>query len=61
MPWGDWQFWVVTVASLAALLLILRPLLVQTFSRRGGQGPKRANLTLEGRQVDQSRRSSRHE
>ncbi|MCP4758937.1 MAG: hypothetical protein GY894_08140 [Planctomycetes bacterium] len=61
MPWGDWQFWLVTIASFGAILLLLRPFLIRTLSPRGRKHSKRANLTLEGRQVDQSRRSSRHD
>ncbi|MDX1998520.1 MAG: hypothetical protein SF066_12450 [Thermoanaerobaculia bacterium] len=27
VPWGDWQFWVVTAVALGGLLALLRPLL----------------------------------
>lgn len=50
MPWGDWQFWVATVAAAAALAFVVRPLL----PRRRGQGPsasarpRRTELTIRG-------------
>lgn len=49
MPLDDWQFWVVTVITLAAVAVVLRP-----FFRLAKQGTKpgvskRATLTIEGR------------
>jgi hypothetical protein len=57
MPWSDWQFWAVSLAALAAAILVIRPLL----PARGGGAPcrscpadgapprpKRATLTIEG-------------
>lgn len=49
MPVGDWQFWVVTAAALAAALYLLREVLpprMSPFRRRRG---KSASLTISGR------------
>jgi len=43
-PFDDWQFWVTTIAALAAAIMILRALLPR--SRRKGQ---RTQLTIGGK------------
>ncbi|MCH2132192.1 MAG: hypothetical protein MK116_00430 [Phycisphaerales bacterium] len=54
---GDWQFWVVTVLAAGAALVLLRPLFSRLKTGRTARS-SRASLTVEGRQVRQSRRSS---
>lgn len=43
MPLGDWQFWIVSLAMLAALWFLLRPLLPR---RRKASRVRRAGATL---------------
>lgn len=50
MPWGDWQFWVVTAMAIGAGILVIRPMLPKRF-RRAPKGI-RAQLTLKGRKID---------
>lgn len=48
MPWGDWQFWIVTLAMLAALLVLAR--CVRPLWRLGRKPPsKRAALTVSAK------------
>ena len=49
MPYGDWQFWIVTLIMLAALWWVIKPLLPQRKPTR-----RRAALTIEGHDVDRS-------
>jgi hypothetical protein len=44
MPWGDWQFYVVTAAALWGLWALARAILPKRRKRK-----KRAELTIEGR------------
>ncbi len=44
MPWGDWQFWVVTVLFLGAIWLIARPFLPGRRVRS-----RRVGLTISGK------------
>jgi len=53
MPLGDWQFWIVSLAALAALWFILRPLLPK---RRPGT---RTSLTVKGAEPSQRSRRER--
>lgn len=46
MPLRDWQFWVVTGAALAALVVAVRALL-----GRRAKKPKKVGLTVERRRV----------
>jgi len=49
LPWGDWQFWVVTFAAVAAMALLAR----RVFPRRKGKGrgpTRKVSLTIEGKQ-----------
>lgn len=49
LPLGDWQFWVVTLAALAAAGLLAR----RVFPRRKGKGrgaQRKVSLTIEGKQ-----------
>ncbi|MHC4948794.1 MAG: hypothetical protein ACYTG1_11115 [Planctomycetota bacterium] len=48
MPWGDWQFWVVTVLAVGAGWLGVRPFLP---GRGRGRG-RRVDLTVGGRSLD---------
>ncbi len=53
MPWGDWQFWLVTAFALAGGWFVLRPLLPGRKDDCGACGtpparPKRTNLTVGG-------------
>ncbi len=63
MPIDDWQFWIVTVLALAALVLVIRPLIpYKSATPRCGSCPStdsdgspsrtRATLTVEGRRPD---------
>lgn len=56
MPWGDWQFWIVTIAAAVTAFLMLRPVLR---SRSGKQKGTRARLTLDGRTIDRHRSSKK--
>lgn len=40
MPWGDWQFWVVTLAAIASIVLAARVLIPRK------QKSKRTTLTV---------------
>ncbi len=42
MPFGDWQFWIVTAAALIAAVVLVRPLFP---SRRG----KKTTITVQGK------------
>jgi hypothetical protein len=44
MPWGDWQFWVVTAAAVGGLIALWR-----TVVPRRRPAPKRTELTIGGR------------
>ncbi|MCW5757113.1 MAG: hypothetical protein KIT54_07755 [Phycisphaeraceae bacterium] len=46
MPWGDWQFWVVTAAALGALAMIVR------LVRAPGSGRRRTGLTISAPRRD---------
>jgi hypothetical protein len=51
MPWKDWQFWLASVAALAALWFVLRPFLPARGSGDCGNcatkpRPRRAELTI---------------
>jgi len=55
MPFGDWQFWVVTILALGALGYLLRNILpVPFFSKRAKRKKheSRATLTVGGKRVD---------
>ena len=41
MPWGDWQFWLVTVLALGAAMLLARAMVPRKKAR-----PKRTGLTI---------------
>lgn len=43
MPWGDWQFWVVSAGALAGLVALFRAV------RPRPRKKTRATLTIEGR------------
>lgn len=47
MPWGDWQFWVVTASALAGLLVIVTPLV----AKRRRARHRRVELTVDRRPV----------
>lgn len=49
MPWGDWQFWVVTLAAVVAVWMLFRVLIPP---KRG----KRTELTIGGEAVSRRRR-----
>ncbi len=49
MPWGDWQFWLVTLAAAAAVCMLVRVLIPR---KRG----KRTELTVGGEGVGRRRR-----
>ena len=42
MPWGDWQFWIVTLAALGAVLWLIRMLYPKK------KRSVRADLTVHG-------------
>lgn len=55
LPLDDWQFWVVSVIALAALVVVLRmvvpaPLIPRPFRRR--DRGRRATLTVGGKPVE---------
>jgi hypothetical protein len=58
MPVGDWQFWIVSLAALIAVLYLLRGVLPRKLSpfRRRGAGVK-TSLTVAGKSVE--RKNSR--
>ena len=58
MPINDWQFWVVSLLALGAAVVMLKPVLARVARRGSRQASTRASLTIEGRQVGRSRRSS---
>lgn len=45
MPFGDWQFWVVTAFALAALVVLVRSL------RPKKRKPPRVSLTIERKKI----------
>ena len=47
LPWGDWQFWVVTLLAIAAAWWLVRPF-IPSKRRREKRGERRASLTIEG-------------
>lgn len=49
MPWGDWQFWVVTVAAIVAVGVVARTL------RPAKRPQKRAGLTISAGRAAQKR------
>jgi hypothetical protein len=52
LPTGDWQFWVVTVISALAVLILLRnvlPIPALRRARKRRQGEKRAKLTISAK------------
>ena len=49
MPWGDWQFWLVTLAAIAAAWTLWRALVPR---KRG----KRTELTVGGASPRRTRR-----
>lgn len=53
MPIHDWQFWVVTLATLAAALYLVRGLLPRRWRLRS-PGRQRTTLTIEGRPRDRT-------
>ena len=53
MPWGDWQFWVVTVAAGVAIVAVARVLIPRR--TRG----KRTALTVSARTGADERRGDR--
>lgn len=65
MPWGDWQFWAVTLAAIVALVAVVRPLIP---SRRKGPEcpgcgpgqaaarPRRTRLTVSAKADEPPRR-----
>lgn len=58
MPWGDWQFWVVSLFALVAAWVVLRMLvppgaLPGFLSRRKGTSTK-TRLTVGGKPVEKS-------
>ncbi len=46
MPFGDWQFWLVTVIAAMAAWWVLRPLLPKRRSQSGKQ--TKVKLTIDG-------------
>jgi NhaP-type Na+/H+ or K+/H+ antiporter len=63
MPIDDWQFWIVTILALTAVVLVIRPLIpYKSAAPRCGSCPSadpdgshsrtRATLTVEGRRPD---------
>lgn len=42
MPWGDWQFWVVSIAAVGALWVLVRALVPR-------KRPKRTPLTISAK------------
>ncbi len=44
MPWGDWQFWVVTLIAALGLYALVRVIKPKRRSK------KRTSLTIEGRE-----------
>ena len=42
MPWGDWQFWVVTALFIAAMYFVIRPFLPRRRARS-----TRVSLTID--------------
>lgn len=54
MPFGDWQFWIVTLLALGALGYLLRNILpIPFFSKRAKRKKheSRATLTVGGKRV----------
>jgi hypothetical protein len=52
MPWGDWQFWLVTALALLAAAYLLRNVLpIPWLSRRAraAKGQRRATLTISAK------------
>ena len=45
MPFGDWQFWLVTLVALAGLAFVVRPFL----PRKRKSSGRRVSLTIERR------------
>jgi hypothetical protein len=50
MPWGDWQFWVVTLAAIAGLYTIARILIPKRKTKF------KATLTIGGEPAKSSRK-----
>lgn len=53
MPWGDWQFWAVTGAAIAAMVATARVLIPRRTRA------KRTALTISARTGDGERRGDR--
>ncbi|HYE61858.1 MAG TPA: hypothetical protein VD997_07655 [Phycisphaerales bacterium] len=49
MPWGDWQFWVVTAVAACALVFVVREVLPFGWKRK--KKGKAASLTVEGKAI----------
>ena len=57
LPWGDWQFWLVTALALGAAVAIIRPMLPSRQKKAGCPGcgpaapPRTTQLTVDGQRV----------
>jgi len=57
VPWGDWQFWAVTLLAIGAAVMIIRPMLPSRAPKVGCPGcgpaapPRKTELTVDGRRV----------
>jgi hypothetical protein len=48
-PWTDWQFWIVTLAVLGAVLWLVRGIIPRLGGRPRPARTRRVNLTIGGK------------
>lgn len=57
IPWGDWQFWIVTGLALGAAFAVIRPMLPSRERKAACPGcgppgaPAKTQLTVDGERV----------
>ncbi|MCX5689341.1 MAG: hypothetical protein NTV94_06060 [Planctomycetota bacterium] len=52
LPWDDWQFWMVSAATLVAALVLLRGILPESWKLRRKKPGTRVSLTIKGQRPE---------